>query len=104
MLYRHSVQRNELISVRLWNLKLKRIKYLINGALTTQQKICCMAGYRNMLWSLDVMAYQILADIYVCSCYSCILRETQNTVISSYGTNIKAERITGHREEECTIS
>jgi len=31
----------------------------------TQQKICCMAGYRNMLWSLDVMAYQILADIYM---------------------------------------
>ena len=54
-----------------------------------------MAGYRNMLWYLDVMAYQILADICVCSSYICILRETQNIAISSYGTNIKADIITG---------
>jgi hypothetical protein len=48
-----------------------------------------------MLWSLDVMAYQILADICVCSCYMCVLRETQNIAISSYGTNIKADITTG---------
>jgi len=48
-----------------------------------------------MLWYLDVMAYQILADICVCSSYICILRETQNIAISSYGTNIKADIITG---------
>lgn len=95
MLYRDSVQRNELISVRLWNLKLKRIKYLINGARMIQQKIHGMAGYRNMLWSLDVMAHQILADIYVHSCYISILREIQNTVISSYGTSIMADIIAG---------
>lgn len=55
-----------------------------------------------MLWSLDVMAYQTLMDIYVRSCYICILRGTHNTVISSYGTSIKAEIITGQREEEPT--
>jgi len=56
------------------NLELKRIKCLIYGAHMTQQKIHCMAGYRNMLWSLDVTAYQILADIYlyVRNCYICI--------------------------------
>ena len=104
MLYRDSVQRNELISVRSWNLKLKGIKCLIYGAHMTQQKIHCMAGCRNMLRSLDVMAYRILTDIYVCSCCICILRGTHNTVLSIYGTNIKAEIITGQREEECTTS
>jgi endonuclease III len=69
-------------------------------------KWCTQDTTKNTLYS-SIQKYAVVSRrhgisntgryICACNCYICILREICNTVISSYGTNIKAEIIAGER-------